>query len=81
MHWWFRHMSAMLGACTAATTAFLVVNAPQAGFSRASLIAWFTPAVVGDDPRPRSGRVITGGASTPSIPNGSPWKLEFEIGS
>jgi hypothetical protein len=47
MHWWFRHMSAMLGACIAATTAFLVVNAPQAGFSRASLIAWFTPAVVG----------------------------------
>ena len=47
MHWWFRHMSAMLGACIAATTAFLVVNAPQAGFSRASLIVWFTPAVVG----------------------------------
>jgi hypothetical protein len=47
MHWWFRHMSAMLGACIAATTAFLVVNAPQAGFSRASLVVWFTPAIVG----------------------------------
>ncbi|HXD16171.1 MAG TPA: hypothetical protein VN654_04085 [Vicinamibacterales bacterium] len=47
MHWWFRHMSAMLGACIAATTAFLVVNAPQAGFSRTSLIVWFTPGIVG----------------------------------
>jgi hypothetical protein len=47
MHWWFRHMSSMLGSCIAATTAFLVVNAPQAGFSRASLIVWFTPGVVG----------------------------------
>jgi uncharacterized membrane-anchored protein len=47
MHWWFQHMSAMLGACIAATTAFLVVNAPQAGLARASLIVWFTPAVVG----------------------------------
>ena len=29
MHWWFEHMSSMLGACIAATTAFLVVNAEQ----------------------------------------------------
>jgi len=47
MHWWFRHMSSMLGSCIAAVTAFLVVNAPQAGFSRVSLVVWFTPAIVG----------------------------------
>jgi uncharacterized membrane protein len=47
MHWWFRHMSAMLGACIAATTAFLVVNAPSAGLSRASMIVWFTPSIIG----------------------------------
>jgi len=47
MHWWFRHMSSMFGSCIAATTAFLVVNAPQAGLSRTSLIVWFTPGVVG----------------------------------
>jgi hypothetical protein len=47
MHWWFQHMSSMLGSCIAATTAFLVVNAPQAGLSRTSLIVWFTPALIG----------------------------------
>jgi hypothetical protein len=47
MHWWFEHMSSMLGSCIAATTAFLVVNAPQAGLSRLSLIVWFAPAVIG----------------------------------
>jgi hypothetical protein len=47
MHWWFRHMTSMLGSCIAATTAFLVVNAPQAGFTRTSLIVWFTPGIVG----------------------------------
>jgi len=47
MHWWLRHMSAMLGACIAATTAFLVVNAPAAGFSRTSIIVWLAPTVVG----------------------------------
>lgn len=47
MHWWFRHMTSMLGSCIAATTAFLVVNAPAAGFSRTSLIVWTTPGVVG----------------------------------
>jgi hypothetical protein len=40
-------MSSMLGSCIAATTAFLVVNAPQAGLSRLSLIVWFTPSVIG----------------------------------
>ncbi len=47
MHWWLQHMSSMLGSCIAATTAFLVVNAPQAGLSRLSLIVWFAPAVIG----------------------------------
>jgi hypothetical protein len=47
MHWWFQHMSSMLGSCIAATTAFLVVNAPQAGLSQTSLIVWFTPALIG----------------------------------
>jgi uncharacterized membrane protein len=47
MHWWFRHMTAMLGACIAATTAFLVVNAPLAGVTRGSFIVWLTPSVVG----------------------------------
>jgi heme/copper-type cytochrome/quinol oxidase subunit 4 len=47
MHWWFRHMTSMLGSCIAATTAFLVVNAPLAGVSRGSLIVWITPGVVG----------------------------------
>lgn len=47
MHWWFQHMSAMLGACIAATTAFCVVNAPQAGLARGSLIVWLAPSIVG----------------------------------
>jgi uncharacterized membrane protein len=47
MHWWFRHMTSMLGSCIAAVTAFLVVNAPFAGVSRGSLIVWITPGVVG----------------------------------
>ena len=47
MHWWFRHMSAMLGACIAATTAFLVVNAPLAGLPRTSIIVWLAPTIVG----------------------------------
>ena len=47
MQWWFRHMTGMLGSCIAATTAFLVVNAPLAGVSRGSWIVWITPGVVG----------------------------------
>lgn len=47
MHWWFHHMTSMLGSCIAATTAFLVVNAPLAGVSRGSLVVWITPGVVG----------------------------------
>jgi uncharacterized membrane protein len=47
MHWWFQHMSSMFGSCIAATTAFLVVNAPQAGLPRTSMIVWFAPALIG----------------------------------
>jgi len=47
MHWWFQHMSSMLGSCIAATTAFLVVNAPQAGLARTSMIVWLAPSIVG----------------------------------
>jgi uncharacterized membrane protein len=47
MHWWFRHMSAMFGGCIAATTAFLVVNAPQAGLARTSMIVWLAPTLIG----------------------------------
>jgi hypothetical protein len=47
MHWWFRHLSAMLGACIAATTAFLVVNAQVAGLPRTSMIVWLAPTLIG----------------------------------
>ena len=47
MHWWFEHMTAMLGACIAATTAFLVVNADRFGASTFSLAVWLAPTVIG----------------------------------
>jgi hypothetical protein len=47
MHWWFAHMSNMLGACIAATTAFLIINAGQLGFETFSLVVWLAPAAVG----------------------------------
>jgi hypothetical protein len=47
MHWWFEHMAAMLGACIAATTAFLVVNAGRLGLETFSLAVWLSPTVVG----------------------------------
>jgi hypothetical protein len=47
MHWWFEHMSSMLGACIAATTAFSVVNANNLGLQTFSLIVWLAPSVVG----------------------------------
>jgi uncharacterized membrane protein len=47
MHWWFDHMGAMLGACIAATTAFLVVNAGRLGFETFALAVWLAPSVVG----------------------------------
>jgi uncharacterized membrane protein len=47
MHWWFEHMSSMLGACIAATTAFLVVNAQRMGLDTFSMLVWMTPTIVG----------------------------------
>jgi hypothetical protein len=47
MHWWFEHMSSMLGACIAATTAFLVVNAGNLGMQTFSLVMWLAPSVIG----------------------------------
>jgi hypothetical protein len=47
MHWWFEHMSSMLGACVAATTAFAVVNASNLGLQTFSLIVWLAPSVIG----------------------------------
>ena len=47
MHWWFEHMSQMLGACIAATTAFLVVNAGRLGADTFSLAVWLAPSLVG----------------------------------
>jgi uncharacterized membrane protein len=47
MHWWFEHMSSMLGACVAATTAFLVVNAQRWGLETFALAVWLTPTIVG----------------------------------
>lgn len=47
MHWWFEHMSSMLGACIAATTAFAVVNANNVGLQTFSLIVWLAPSVIG----------------------------------
>jgi hypothetical protein len=44
MHWWFAHMNGMLGGCTAALTAFLVVNASTLGLW--PLAAWLGPGVV-----------------------------------
>jgi len=47
MHWWFEHMSSMLGACIAATTAFLVVNASNLGMETFALVVWLAPSVIG----------------------------------
>ena len=47
MHWWFEHMSSMLGACIAATTAFLVVNAQRWGLDTFSIVLWLAPSIVG----------------------------------
>jgi uncharacterized membrane protein len=47
MHWWFEHMSQMLGSCIAATTAFLVVNAGRLGADTFSLAVWLAPSLIG----------------------------------
>ena len=47
MHWWFEHMSSMLGACIAATTAFSVVNANNLGLQTFALLVWLAPSAIG----------------------------------
>lgn len=47
MHWWYEHMNQMLGACIAATTAFVVNNAGRLGLPGNSLIVWLGPAAIG----------------------------------
>jgi hypothetical protein len=47
MHWWFEHMSSMLGSCIAAVTAFLVANAGNLGLPRTSLLVWLGPSLIG----------------------------------
>jgi uncharacterized membrane protein len=47
MHWWFEHMGNMLGACIAATTAFLVVNAQRWGLETFSIFVWLAPTIIG----------------------------------
>jgi hypothetical protein len=47
MHWWYEHMSGMLGSCIAAVTAFLVNNAGHLGLSTFSLAVWLGPGLIG----------------------------------
>ena len=47
MHWWYEHMNQMLGACIAATTAFVVNNAGRLGLPDTSLLVWLGPATIG----------------------------------
>ena len=44
-HWWFEHMSSMLGGCIAATTAFMVNTADNFGLW--PLAAWLAPSLIG----------------------------------
>jgi hypothetical protein len=46
MAWFFEHMGSMIGASTAALTAFAVVNAPRFGFGRLVLGFWIAPTLV-----------------------------------
>jgi uncharacterized membrane protein len=81
MHWWIEHMSSMLGACIAATTAFLVVNADRWGLGTFSVAVWLAPTVVGAPVtaiwtsyyrRKFSGRRATAG-SAPPAPAAAPY--------
>jgi hypothetical protein len=47
MYWWFEHMSNMLAACIAATTAFLVINAARLGLDTLGLVVCLTPTLIG----------------------------------
>jgi hypothetical protein len=47
MHWWFAHMSDMLGTGIAALTAFAVVNSGRLGLPVFALPVWLGPSLVG----------------------------------
>ena len=47
MHWWYQHMSDMVGTSIAAITAFLVLNARHLGLARWSVAVWIGPSIVG----------------------------------
>lgn len=48
LHWKYQHMQSMVGACIAAVTAFLVVNARSFGVpERFSMLVWLGPTLVG----------------------------------
>jgi uncharacterized membrane protein len=46
VHHILQHVTAMLGGCIAAVTAFTVVNAPRLGLGRGTPILWAAPAAV-----------------------------------
>ncbi|MBP1153915.1 MULTISPECIES: DUF2306 domain-containing protein [unclassified Paenibacillus] len=47
MHWWFEHISGMMGCCIATITAFTVFGAPRLlNLSSVSPIVWFVPTLV-----------------------------------
>jgi len=47
MHWWFEHMSGLMGCCIATITAFTVFGAPRLlGVSAVHPIIWFIPTFV-----------------------------------
>ena len=84
MQWWYRHMSAMLGACIAATTAFLVNNAAFVGASRGSMIVWLAPSIIGTPAiaiwtayykRKFSGRRPEPSRTSPAAPAEGPYTL------
>lgn len=47
LHWWFAHLNLMLGACVAATTAFVVNNVGRLGVSSDSVLVWVAPTLLG----------------------------------
>jgi hypothetical protein len=50
-YWWYTHMSAMIGGCIGALTAFLVINSEQfpAGLQAAipAWMFWLAPTIIG----------------------------------
>lgn len=47
MHWWYQHMSDMIGTSIAAITAFLVLNARHFGLGTWSTLVWVGPTLIG----------------------------------